>query len=137
MKTINLRDFNKTLYDHDAFCEVPDEVAELLILLRRREESYQRKKYRYKAHYSLDCDDGIENEAVSTVPSAEEIYLRYIEHLHLFRALQSLTEKQFRRLYLYSVLGMSYTRIAKIENVSDVAVKDCIERTISKLKKLL
>lgn len=95
MKTINLRDFYKTLYDHDAFCEVPDEVAELLILLRRREESYQRKKYRYKAHYSLDCDDGIENEAVSTVPSAEEIYLRYIEHLQLFRALQSLTEKQF------------------------------------------
>ena len=137
MKTINLRDFYRKLYDHDTFCEVPDEVTELLILLQRREESYQRKKYRYKAHYSLDCDDGIENEAVSTVPSAEEIYLRYIEHLHLFSALQSLTEKQFRRLYLYSVLGMSYTRISKIENVSDVAVKDCIERTISKLKKLL
>ena len=43
MKTINLRDFYKTLYDYDTFCEVPDEVADLLILLKRREESYQRK----------------------------------------------------------------------------------------------
>ena len=38
MKIINLRDFYKSLYDHDAFCEVPDEVAELLILFKRRED---------------------------------------------------------------------------------------------------
>lgn len=37
MKIINLRDFYSTLYNQDSFYDVPDEVAELLIL-------YQKKK---------------------------------------------------------------------------------------------
>ena len=137
MKTINLKDFYKTLYDHDTLCEVPDEVADLLILLKRREESYQRKVYRYKAHYSIDCGDGIEYEAVCFAPSAEEAFMRSLEQMQLFSALNTLTDKQLRRLYWHSVSGKSFAEIARLENVSEFAVRDCIERTISKLKKLL
>lgn len=135
MKTINLRDFYKSLYDHDAFCEVPDEVAELLILFKRREEAYQRRKFRYKAHYSLDCGDGIEKETIYFAPSAEEVFFRCVEEAQLLMALQSLTDKQLQRLYRYCVLRMSYTEIARIEKVSDMTVRECIERAICKLKK--
>lgn len=135
MKIINLRDFYRSLYDYDAFCEVPDEVAELLIKYKRREEAYQRRKFRYKAHYSIDCRDGIENEVLYAVPSAEEVFFRSVEKLQVFSALQSLTDKQLQRLYRYCVLRMSYTEIARIEKVSDMTVRECIERAICKLKK--
>ena len=42
MKTVNLRDFYQSIYDHDCLYEVPDEVAELLILYKRREEAHRR-----------------------------------------------------------------------------------------------
>mgnify|MGYP007128354721 CR=1 FL=1 len=64
MKTVNLRDFYQSIYDHDCLYEVPDEVAELLILYKRREEAHRRLTYKYRAYFSLDCCDGIENEAV-------------------------------------------------------------------------
>ena len=46
MKTINLRNFYAALYNHDALYDVPDEVAELLILFKRREEAQRRRIYR-------------------------------------------------------------------------------------------
>lgn len=74
MKTVNLRDFYQSIYDHDCLYEVPDEVAELLILYKRREEAHRRLTYKYRAYFSLDCCDGIENEAVHNSPSAEKIF---------------------------------------------------------------
>ncbi len=42
MIEINLREFYPECYRRDYFVEVPDEVAELLILLRRHEQSQRR-----------------------------------------------------------------------------------------------
>lgn len=42
----------------DIFVEVSDEIVETFLLDRRAEETRERKMYRYKAQYSLDCDDG-------------------------------------------------------------------------------
>lgn len=46
MKTINLRDFYSNLYNQDSFYDVPDEVAELLILYQKKEKA-QREYIRY------------------------------------------------------------------------------------------
>lgn len=124
MKTVNLRDFYQSIYDHDCLYEVPDEVAELLILYKRREEAHRRLTYKYRAYFSLDCCDGIENEAVHNSPSAEEIFFRYADNVELCAALQRLTDKQLRRLYARYFLNMKYTDIAKRENVN---AKTCIE----------
>lgn len=51
MKTVNLRDFYQSIYDHDCLYEVPDEVAELLILYKRREEAHRRLTYKYRAFF--------------------------------------------------------------------------------------
>lgn len=69
MKTINLKDFYAALYNHDAFYDVPDEVAELLILFKRREKAQRRRIYRNRANYSLDHDNCIEKQALCLVPS--------------------------------------------------------------------
>lgn len=52
MKTVNLRDFYQSIYDHDCLYEVPDEVAELLILYKRREGAHRRLTYKYRAFFS-------------------------------------------------------------------------------------
>jgi len=41
----------------------------------RQQGAYRRRMHRYKAQYSLDCHDGIENDALYREPSSEEIYL--------------------------------------------------------------
>ena len=41
---------------------------------KRAEAAYDRRMYRYKAHYSLDCDNGIEN-AILMKPQTPEMLL--------------------------------------------------------------
>ena len=137
MKTVNLRDFYQSIYDHDCLYEVPDEVAELLILYKRREEAHRRLTYKYRAYFSLDCCDGIENEAVHNSPSAETIFFRYADNVELCAALQRLTDKQLRRLYARYFLNMKYTDIAKRENVNESTIRCSIQSALSRLEKLI
>ena len=59
MAKINLRDYYP-FYQYDSYVDVPDEVADALLELDRIEATYQRRLYRYRSYYSLDCNDGIE-----------------------------------------------------------------------------
>ena len=63
MQTINLKQYYPFCTE-DTLVEVSDEIAEAFLLDKRAEAARERKMYRYKAFYSLDCDDGIENAAV-------------------------------------------------------------------------
>ena len=69
MKKINLREFYPDVYTTDFFVDVTEEVMETI---RAAEAAYERKMYRYKAQYSLDCENGIEN-AVLLKPQTPEI----------------------------------------------------------------
>ena len=61
MKKVNLRDLYPDVYKTDHFVEVTEDVLETIRATERAEAAYDRRMYRYKAHYSLDCDNGIEN----------------------------------------------------------------------------
>ena len=63
MQTINLKQYYPFCTE-DTFVEVSDEIVEAFLLDKRAEAARERKMYRYKAFYSLDCDDGIENAAI-------------------------------------------------------------------------
>lgn len=57
--------------------EVSDEIVETFLLDKRAEATRERKMYRYKAQYSLDCDDGIEKAAIGWAqPSPEELLMK-------------------------------------------------------------
>ena len=62
MAIINLRKYYYPTYKKDTFIEVSDEVAEALLLMLRAENNYAQKRLYHKAYFSLDCEDGIENE---------------------------------------------------------------------------
>ena len=55
--------------------------------------------YRYKAQYSLDCENGIEN-AVLLKPQTPEMLLEEKQLLEqLYAAVMALPEKQVKRIY--------------------------------------
>lgn len=85
MKEINLRELYPDTYNTDTFVEVADEVWAAISSSQRAEAAYERRKFRHKAHYSLDYGNGIEKAAHQAVPTPEEL---------LYAAVMSLPEKQ-------------------------------------------
>lgn len=58
----------------DTFMEVTDEVYAVFLSDKRAEAARNRQMYRYKAQYSLDCDNGIEKAIICRPPTREEIF---------------------------------------------------------------
>ena len=136
MARINLRDYYH-FYCSDLFIEVTDETAEQLKEFSRKDHADFERRRVYKAYYSLDADDGIEKDIILLVLSPEEIYERKMSNQELYAAINSLPEKQAKRIYAYFFLGMSKTEIAKIEGVDPNSVRGSIERGLKRMEKFL
>ncbi len=136
MKTINLRDYYP-FYTSDCLVDVPDEVAALLLSYARQEASYQRRTYRHKAHFSLDRNDGIENNILFVSLSPCEIYERKVTNEQLHAAIASLSDKQAKRIYAYYFLGMSKAAIAKAEGVNKSQVTRSIKTALRNIERFL
>ncbi len=137
MKTINLRDFYSSVYFTDCLCEVSDEVAELLLLYKRLEEAHRRSVNRYKAYYSLDRNDGIEKDILVVVLAPPEIHEQKLTKQALNNAMNSLSDKQARRIYAYYFLDMSKRAIAKAEGVDESSVRKSIETGLKRMSLFL
>ena len=136
MTTINLKDYYPW-YDHAEYVEVPDDVAEELKAGKRYEQAYIRRAMRNKAQYSLDCDDGIEYSACIFEKSPEELVIMKEQYQMLCRALNSLPEKQGRRVDANIIMGRTMRAIAKGENVATSSVSDSIRLGLANTKKYL
>lgn len=112
MKKINLRDYYP-FYTSDTFIELPDELVAIFDAYNKAESAYQRQKYRYKAHYSLDCNDGIEHDILFVSLSPDELYERKLTSEQLHAAIAALPDKQAKRIYAHYFLGMSKAAIPR------------------------
>ena len=120
MKKVNLRDLYPDVYKTDYFVEVTEDVLETIRASERAEAAYDRRMYRYKAYYSLDCDNGIEN-AILLKPATPEMLLE---------------EKQlWEQIYARYYLGMRVSEIAAAESVDPSRVRDSIRRGLKQLAK--
>lgn len=142
MTIINLRKYYYPLYKTDVFVEVSDEIADALLHLRREENNRKSKMFYHKAYFSLDCEDGIENEAIGwEQPSPEQLMIQAEEEAahellleHLQEALSILTPTQARRLHMRYMLGMKYREIAEIEGGSPSKISDSVRGALKKLR---
>ena len=116
MQTINLKQYYPFCKE-DIFLEVSDEIVEAFLLDKRAEASRERKMFRYKAFYSLDCNDGIENAAIGWAQPSPEDHLIEKEELaeyeelirRLYEAISSLPPMQARRVHFKSrILYMDF-----------------------------
>ena len=136
MKKINLRDYYP-FYSNDHEIEVPDEVIEAMQGFVRYDNAYQRRLYRHKAQYSLDCDDGIERDILFVSHSPSEIYERKVTYEQIHTAIASLPDKQAKRIYALYFLGMSKAAIARAENVGKATVCESIKQGLKSIEKYL
>lgn len=140
MAKINLRDYYP-FYKADFFVDVPDEVEAALLEAERLEQNYIRRRFYNKAYYSLDADDGIENDILFVSFSPCEVYERKVTAEQLHAAIASLPDKQAKRIYAHYILGMNEISIAKAEGVSKSSISESIKRGLRSmeifLKKLL
>ena len=135
MEKVNLRDLYPNVYKSDYFVEVTEDVLETIRAAERAEAAYDRRMYRYKAHYSLDCDNGIEN-AVLLKPQTPEMVLEEKQFQEqVYAAVMKLPEKQAKRIYARYYLGMTVNEIAEVEGVDPSRVRDSIRRGLKQLAK--
>ena len=130
-----LKDLYPDVYKNDHFVEVTEDVLETIRAAERAEAAYDRRMYRYKAHYSLDCDNGIEN-AILTKPQTPEMLLEEKQlREKLYAAVMALPEKQAKRIYARYYLGMTVNEIAEVEGVDPSRIRDSIRRGLKQLAK--
>jgi RNA polymerase sigma-70 factor (ECF subfamily) len=136
MKKINLRDLYP-FYKSDFFVEIADEVADLIKQIECKEHAQYERIRIHKAYYSLDAGDGFEKDIVLLVLSPGELYERKLSKQELYAAINSLPEKQAKRIYAHFFLEMSKAEIARIEGVSKPAVTQSIEQGLKSIEKFL
>ncbi len=136
MVIINLRELYP-FYHEDCLIEVPDEVAQEMRQFKRQEASYQRKRYRHKAYFSLDRNDGIEYSSVFNALTLEELYEQRLAWEQLYAAITKLSNRQGKRIYAHYFLGMSIAAIAREERVTCYAVSLSIQRGLKHMRRLL
>ena len=135
MQKINLRELYPDVYTMDFYVEVTEEVLETIQAANRAEAAYDRRMYRYKAHYSLDCDNGIEKAVVQHPLTPEEILEDKQLRDQLYAAVMELPDKQAKWIYARFYLGMTIKEIAKVEGVDLSWVYKSIKRGLKYLAK--
>ena len=136
MIKINLRDYYP-FYQSDFFVEVADQIAELFKQIARKEHADYERRRVHNAYYSFNANDGIEKDIVLLVLSPEEIYERKMSNQELYAVVNSLPEKQAKRIYAHFFLDMSKAEIARVEGVSKAAVTHSIEQGLKRIEKFL
>ena len=142
MQTINLKQYYPFCKE-DIFVEVSDEIVEAFLLDKRAEASRDRKMFRYKAFYSLDCNDGIENAAIGWAQPSPEDYLIEKEELaeyeelirRLYEAISSLPPMQARRVHARYMLGMKVKDIAAMEGITPSQAGKSIHAALRRLRR--
>ena len=135
MQEINLRDLYPDVYKEDMLVKVSEDVLAVITADHRADAAHERQMYRYKAHYSLDCDNGIEN-AILMKPQTPEMLLEEKQlREQLYAAVMALPEKQAKRIYARYYLGMRVSEIAAAEGVDPSRIRDSIRRGLKQLAK--
>ncbi len=143
MQTVNLKKYYYELYRKDTFVEVSDEVAEALLLMLREENNRVRKIYYHKAYFSLDREDGIENDALCGFEkSPEDIFMEQEEERfflltleRLDEALSHLTPAQEQRIRARYLDGRKTKEIADAEGVSIHVIYESLQRGLKSLQR--
>ena len=116
--------------------EVTSEVRDFLEQSDRQIRSQRRQDRRYLIF--TGCIEEFEEAAMTAAQEdVADLVIRIDSYNQLYAALDKLSETQRRRLEMRFHDGLTYSGIAKIENVSRKSVEESIASALRKLKKLL
>ena len=134
---VNLRKLYPTLYSADIFVEVSDEVFEAIRAFECAEAAWQRRKYRYRAQYSLDHGNGLENDLLFWPETPEEAFEAKMMRREIFDALHALPAAQKLRVYARYFLEEKPRQIARREGVQPSRVYASLQSGLRALRRKL
>lgn len=114
--------------------EVTEEVAEFLREDERVTGNADRRE-RDHCEFHIDATD-YEGEAFCYHETPEQILLRKERNMALWKAMEVLSDTQFRRLILYAD-GMSFRDIAALEGKDFSSIAESINAAKKKVRKFL
>lgn len=135
MQILNLRELYPDVYKTDVYLNVSDEVYAVFPTYKRAEATYQRQVYRYKAQYSLDCDNGIENAVLQRLPTPEEVFEKKQLYAQIYAAMIDLPGKQAERIFACFFLDLTPMEISRIEGVHVCRIHCSIRKGLKRLQK--
>ena len=134
---VNLRKLYPTLYSADVFVEVSDEVFEAIRAFERAEAAWQRRKYRYRAQYSLDYGNGIENDLLLWPETPEEAFEAKMMRREIFEALHALPEP-YKEVFSLRLFGeLPFAQIGQLFGKTESWARVTYHRARLKLKEEL
>ena len=133
MKRINLHDYYPDL-PADSFIAVEDEIAAAMKPHGLEDATHARRMRRNKV-ISLDANDCIENHALRSGASPEDLLMQKVTWEQLQEALFHLTPAQRQRICAHYFLGMKKAKIAREEGCSKAAVGEAIFRALERMKR--
>ena len=101
------------------------------------EVAYQVRVFRNKAYHSLEWAEARGELPTSTAADPYTLLAANYEKEQLYQALASLSDKQRQRVYAHFFLGMSYSSIARLENVRERSIRESIRRALRNMEKFL
>ena len=137
MQKINLRELYPDVYKTDVFVNVAEEDVAAIRGQEQGDAAYDRRKYRHKAHYSMNREDGSENDALNRPLTPEDVLEQKQLQEEVYAALMKLPAIQARRIYTLLYLGMTVAESAQSVGTERRRVWASIRRGLKKLARLL
>ena len=135
MKIIDLKNLYPNNYRNSEIYNISDDVFNVLEDFRRTDEALAKKRKRNKDIYSLNVEDGIESNISIKVETPDEIVEKKWLISELHKAIDTLPEKQARRITKHYLMGISKVEIAHTEGLSEGAIHHSIDLGLKELKK--
>ncbi len=126
---------NSEIWQYEGLVEFTEELIEFFEDERKRNKRETMSDHRHLAFEELDSNTiykSIKNKEISL-----ECKVELLEELNEVRAfLDSLTEKQRKRYCLHKFFGMSFEKIAIMENLNKKTVWESVHQVEEKIKRL-
>lgn len=121
----------------DKHCiEIENELFDLLDRFELDDLSFLNEVDRHYEHSELD-EVTLERRAFNKPLSIEETVIQEIRNKELHIAINTLPEKQRKRLKLYYFENLTYEEIAKLEGCKYQTIQESIYAALKKIKKIL
>lgn len=133
---IRIKDFYKDAIGEMEYTYVSREVYEALTNTFRKEAHAEEMRDLRHVTANGYTEGDTEDLMMDTGESLEDMVIRQMELEVLQKAMQSLTEVQRERLHLYFFEGMTFRQIGEKLGVSDMSVRESIDASLKKIKKI-
>lgn len=116
--------------------EITEEIFETYMAYKKYNTKNENNTRRHIEYLDL-TEEQIYNKVLYHPKSLEDDYLQSIENIKIEKALNTLTDTQYRRLMLHSINNYSIRDIAKMEGVTKNQIEKSIKLANKKIKNFL